>query len=67
MALKAKPLEKVRETVPVQAVAESKTARVNLNVPPDMRDRWKIAAIARKCSLSELVINAVNAEIEGKN
>ena len=58
MALKSKPLDRVREDVPV---FKEKPARVNLNVPQSVRTAWKIAAAQRHKDLSSLIVEAMNA------
>jgi len=40
MGLKSKPLEKVRDDVPVSAVTREETTRININVPLSTRKRW---------------------------
>ena len=59
MALTAKKLDQVRPNLPVQEVQKEDLVRVNLNVPESQRTRWKIAAIERKQSLSDLIAEAV--------
>lgn len=59
MALKSKRLEDVRESVPVTFVAPPEQVRVNLNVSPGMRARWKAAAALKNQSLSDLIVTAV--------
>ena len=58
MALKSKPLDRVREDVPV---FQEKPVRVNLNVPESVRSAWKIAAAQRNKDLSSLIVEAMNA------
>lgn len=60
-SLKSKPLSEVRQDVPVQDVQEeAKKVRVNFEVPKEVRQAWKAAALERDVSLSDLIINAVN-------
>ena len=63
MALKSKKLENVRLSVPVSEVQKEAVVRVNLNVPESLREKWKVAAIARKVTLAELVIEAVELHL----
>ena len=63
MALKSKKLEDVRLSVPVSEVQKEAVVRVNLNVPESLREKWKVAAIARKVTLAELVIEAVELHL----
>lgn len=63
MALKGKRLEDVRPTVPLELVIKKDLVRVNLNVPEDMRTRWKMAALERGIPLAELVISAVEESL----
>ena len=63
MALKSKKLEDVRLSVPVSEVQKEVVVRVNLNVPESLREKWKVAAIARKVTLAELVIEAVELHL----
>jgi len=58
MALKSKPLDEVRDDVPV---FKEKAARVNLNVPKSVRAAWKIAAVQRNLDLAGLIVEAMNA------
>ena len=63
MVLKSKNLEDVRLSVPVSEVQKEAVVRVNLNVPESLREKWKVAAIARKVTLAELVIEAVELHL----
>ena len=63
MALVTKPLEKVRKDVPVQEVVEAKPekmARVNFEVPPEVRTAWRAEALRRGKPLSELLRSAMD-------
>lgn len=64
MALKPKKTADVRPTVPVEAVQQEELVRVNLNVPESMRTRWKFEALARRQSLGDLIVEAVEAHIK---
>lgn len=66
MALTVKPLEKVRKTIPVEAVAKPSTdelVRVNLQVDKDTRIRWHTEAMKRDMSLTELIKHAVDSYV----
>ena len=61
MALTVKPLNKVRESVPVKEVAKPSQAelvRVNLEVEKETRQHWRMEAIKRGLSLKELIQQA---------
>lgn len=62
MALKSKPLEQVRDTVPVSAVADM--VRVNLEVPKATRTAWRAAALQRDMPLSELIREAMRNHLK---
>lgn len=59
MGLKSKPLDKVREDVPVSAVTREESTRININVPLSTRKRWKTAAAQADRPLTDIVIEAV--------
>lgn len=51
MALTVKPLNKVRESVPVKEVAKPSQAelvRVNLEVEKETRQHWRMEAISKR-------------------
>jgi hypothetical protein len=60
MALKSKPVEKVRTDVPVEVAAQELQVRVNLNVPVSMRNHWKAEAARQGRSMADLIVDAVN-------
>ena len=60
MALKSKDVEQVRPTVPVAAAAQGEIVRVNMNVSRAKRDNWKMAAIKKQMSLSDMIDEAVS-------
>jgi len=59
MALKSKPLEQVRQNLPVQIVTQEGLVRINLNVPKSIRSRWKIEAAKRDVTLTDLILDAM--------
>lgn len=63
MALKSKPLEAVRPDVPVHEVAKEEMVRVNLLVPASVRKQWKAAALAADKTLTELILEAMDARL----
>ena len=60
MALKSKPLEAVRPSVPVHEVTKEELVRINFLVPASTRKRWKIAATEADRPLTEMLIEAMN-------
>lgn len=66
-SIKTKPLDAVRSTVPVGEVIKEELVRVNINVSPDTRSRWKKAAIDQGISLQDMLIAAVEAHLENSN
>lgn len=56
MGLKSKPLDKVRQDVPV---LKEPLVRVNFNVPESMRAEWKIQAVHERRDLSSIIIEAM--------
>jgi len=66
MALTSKPLDRVRPDVPVNEVSREDQVRINLNVPESVRKRWKMAAIEAGCSLSDLIIEAMDQHLDSR-
>lgn len=67
MALTVKPLNKVRESVPVKEVAKPSQAelvRVNLEVEKEIRQHWRMEAIKRGLSLKELIQQAMQSHLK---
>ena len=67
MALTVKPLNKVRESVPVKEVSKPSQAelvRVNLEVEKETRQHWRMEAIERGLSLKELIQQAMESHIK---
>ena len=67
MALTVKPLNKVRESVPVKEVAQpsqAKLVRVNLEVEKETRQHWRMEAIKRGLSLKELIQQAMESHLK---
>ena len=54
MALKSKPLEQVRPSVPTAAAQEA-PVRINLNVSKPTRTAWKTAALELDTNLTDLI------------
>lgn len=66
MALTVKPLDRVRDNIPVKEVAkpsQEDLVRVNLEVEKETRQRWRMEAIKRGISLKELVYQAVEEHL----
>lgn len=66
MALTVKPLDRVRDSIPVKEVAkpsQEDLVRVNLEVEKETRQRWRMEAIKRGISLKELVYQAVEEHL----
>ena len=64
VGLKSKPLERVRQDVPIQDVTREDVGRVNINVPLSLRKRWKTAAVQADRSMSEMIIEAMNKYLD---
>lgn len=67
MALIVKPLNKVRESVPVKEVSnhsQGELVRVNLEVEKETRQQWRIEAIKRGLSLKELIRQAMDSHLK---
>lgn len=60
MALKSKPLDQVRATVPNVLMQTDEIVRVNLNVPKSIRTKWKAIANERDMTVTDLIIDAVS-------
>ena len=61
MALKSKPLESVREDVPVREVTQEEMVRVNILVPASVRRTWKTEAAAHDTTITDLILAAMAA------
>lgn len=66
VGLKSKPLEQVRQDVPIQDVTREDVGRVNINVPLSLRKRWKTAAVQADRSMSEMIIEAMNKYLDAQ-
>jgi hypothetical protein len=64
MGLKSKPLDKVRDDVPVQAVTKEEVTRININVPASVRQRWKMVAVQQDIALTDLIVSAVSEYLD---
>jgi hypothetical protein len=64
MALKSKPLEAVRPSVPVHEVTKEELVRINFLVPASTRKRWKIAATEADRPLTEMLTEAMNRYLD---
>lgn len=64
MALKSKPLEEVRPSVPVHEVTKEDLVRINFQVPASVRTRWKTAAAQMDRSMTDLLIESMNKYLD---
>jgi hypothetical protein len=60
MALKSKPLDQVRKSVPNVQLQPDEIVRINLNVPKSIRTKWKAIANDRDMTVTDLIIEAVS-------
>lgn len=65
MGLKSKPLAAVRH-LPIDDVAQiaEQLVRINLNVPKNTRSAWKIAALRKDITLTQLIIEAMTSHLK---
>lgn len=67
VTLKSKSLASVRPTLPLDQVIEKEpSVRVNLEVPESVRLRWKQAALDRRQTVVQLVMEAMEKELTVK-
>jgi hypothetical protein len=59
MAIKTKPLEEVRESVPVHLVTRGDMVRVNILVPAQVRRAWKAAGLSVDKTVTDMLIEAM--------
>ena len=64
MGLKSKPLDQVRESIPVDEVTREDVVRININVPESLRQRWKIAAVRAKRPMTDIIIDAMSLYLD---
>jgi hypothetical protein len=62
MALTAKAIDQVRDIKEVRVVTDD-WVRVNFTVPAEVRKRWRMAALERNETLTDMIIRAVNDEL----
>jgi hypothetical protein len=67
MALKSKSLDAVRADVPLHEVSREEMVRVNFLVPASVRKQWKSAALAGDKTLTEFIVDAMNAKLTAMN
>ncbi len=61
---KSKSMDKVRKDVPVQdTMPPDEIVRININVPKSVRNRWKAAAVDRETTITEMLVEAVEAHL----
>jgi hypothetical protein len=61
MGLKSKPLDLVRDDVPVGEVTKEEMVRVNINVPDSTRQAWKLASVTARKPVTDMIIEAMSA------
>jgi hypothetical protein len=59
VALKSKPLEQVRDDVPVHEVTQEDLVRVNILVPASLRRAWKTEAARGDTTVTDLILKAM--------
>lgn len=59
MAIKSKPLETVRESVPVHLVTRDDIVRVNILVPASTRKAWKAAGLQVDKTVTDMIVEAM--------
>jgi hypothetical protein len=67
MALKSKPLEAVRPDVPLHEVSREDMVRINFLVPASVRKEWKSAALREDKTLTEIIVEAMQAHLSQMN
>jgi hypothetical protein len=55
ITIKAKKIEDVRTTVPLDEVTKVDPVRINLNIQPATRDAWKIAGVQLKMTMTDMI------------
>ena len=63
MALTPKAIDKVRAVPAVADVVRGEQVRINFTVPAAVRRRWKIEALERGKTLTDMIIDAVNTQL----
>ena len=61
MGFKSKPLDLVRDDVPVGEVTKEEMVRVNINVPDSTRQAWKLASVTARKPVTDMIIEAMSA------
>ena len=66
MGLKSKPLSTVRQLgdVTLAEVSRAELVRINLNVPKPVRKQWKAAALRVDKTLTDIIIEAMDAYLK---
>lgn len=60
MALITKPVSQVKLTIPASLAAADDMVRVNINVSKATRNAWKMRAIQKNMTLTELILEAMS-------
>lgn len=66
ITIKAKRIEDVRPTVPVDEVTKETPVRLNLNISPSLRDTWKRAGIDRHMTMTDMIEEAMREYLQKK-
>ena len=61
MGLKSKPLDQVRQSIPIDEVTREEVVRININVSESTRQRWKMAALNEKRPMTYIIIQAMGS------
>lgn len=64
MAIKSKPLEEVRGSVPVHLVTRDDMVRVNLLVPAKVRKAWKAAGLQVDKTVTDMIVEAMGDYVQ---
>ena len=64
MGLKSKPLDQLRESIPIDEVTREDVVRININVPESLRLRCKIAAVHEKRPMTDIIIDAMSLYLD---
>ena len=63
MALKTKPVEDVRKTVPLRMIESEGNVQLNVEIPKQMRKALKVASAEREMTINAIVIQAIAREL----
>jgi hypothetical protein len=63
MAITAKPINQVRESLPVHLVTRDDMVRVNILVPARIRQEWKVAVAKEGRTVTDVLIALMNDHV----